>query len=159
MMKKKKLFIWIISLSMVLCFSGFAYALFGGPQDPIDCSNIPEPANRGPFIWGEFTVSQIPACLVGASERSVVHVTLRRFGEVHLYNILLDQASLCTLDEDALMEVVAQWACKLHVGEDFGINGYPVVKNINIRQMELCGDPDEMIRGTILIRVVPQPAQ
>ncbi len=56
-MKTSKLSVWIISLSMILCFSGFAYAGGGGPLDPFDCSNPPDPTS-GPFIWGEFTVSQ-----------------------------------------------------------------------------------------------------
>ncbi len=152
-MKKIRLSIWIISLSIVLCFSGFAYA-GGDPQDPLDCSSPPDPTS-GPFIWGNFTVSQVQ---IGFDSRSVVHITLRRYGEVHLYNFPGTLKDLCNLDEIILLGDVAEWACEFGVGQDFEIDGFPVVKRLRIRQMELCGDPeDEMIRGTVLIRVVPLP--
>ena len=50
----------------------------------------------------------------------------------------------------------AEIPCLFSYEQDFGLEGFPVVKKLRIRHRELCGDPkEEMISGTVLIHAVP----
>ena len=62
---------------------------------------------------------------------------------------------LCSYTADDLLQTFARVPCAIEVGAEFGLLGVPVITNLEIVQQDSCGTTDEMIRGEIVIRVVP----
>ena len=158
-MKKMKIsFILAMALVVIFGFSGVALSGGGGPEDPA-CGTLPEPT-RGPFIWGNFTVSldsgscsqEFPDCA-----HYNVHVELRRFGKVHLYSFpaTLGTGDLCGYTDSEWKTLFAAVPCTLEVAQDFGLEGVPVIKVLRTTLKEECAD--NMVKGIIVIRVVPLP--
>jgi hypothetical protein len=138
-------------------FSGTALAGGGGPQDPaFDCYEPPPEPTAGSVINGSFTVSRIPPS-IGVAARYVVHIVLKKVGEVHLYQLRLDtqNVALCNFTEEMIITNLKLTPCELGIGQDFGIDGYPVIFSLSIENQDLCGTNDAMIEGSLKIRVVP----
>jgi len=154
-MKKKKMIYLAMALAMVFGFSGVALGGGGGPEDPA-CDVLPEPTS-GRFIWGSFTVAmdtstcsqEWPECA-----HFNVHVVLRRFGHVYLYSFpaTLGTGDVCSYSASDFKTTFARVPCTLEVGQDFGLEGVPVIKSLRITRQDC---DDQMIKGRIVIRVVP----
>ena len=178
---KKTLMFLTLMLATIFCFYGIALADGGGPENPgsdCDCFDTQDPQpTSGPFIWGAFTVARDietfgVECSFASSDpcdHFNVHVTLRRFGQVHLFHTFRRVPdgigdgiyNICDLTNDELKEAYKRLACDLDVEEYFGLTGTPVLVKLKVKQRECFipssgGDTDQqMIKGTILLRVVP----
>jgi hypothetical protein len=178
---KKNLIFLTLMLATLFCFYGIVLADGGGPEDPgSDCTCFdtqdPQPTS-GPFIWGTFTVARdretfgVPPNFDNPTpyDHFNVHVTLRRFGQVHLFHtfrrvpdgIAAGDYNICDLTNDELEEAYERLACDLEVEQYFNLTGTPVLVNLKVTQRECFvptngGDtPEQMIKGAILLRVVP----
>jgi len=165
-MKKFRLLTLFMAFSMIFCFYGMAFAGGGGPEDP-ECpetiEKLPLP-DAGKFLRGNFTVAR------DKGECSIehptiyghynVHVMLKWGNQEHLYSFqaeTLDNLNLCDLTSTDLMKTFGLAPCGLSVQNDFDLSGIGVITDMEITQQDFCADGsnDEMIRGEIVIRVVP----
>jgi hypothetical protein len=141
-------------------------ALGGSKAEDPACDCIPD-SGPGPVIPGTFTVAydkdQCSADYPDQCAHYNVHVVLNKFGETHLFSFAtsLGDEDLCTVAEDTevLKELFKRTPCTLDVGGVFGLEGIPIIKRLTVTQMDFCGTPDEMITGSIQIRVVPVPPE
>jgi hypothetical protein len=179
---KSKGMIFVLALAAMFCFYGTVLADGGGPEDPgSDCAcfdTMDIKPTSGPFIWGEFTVARdrdafgVECNFEDGFENCDhfnVHVTLRRFGEVHLFHtfrrVATDIANgtynICDLSDADLKGAYERLACDLNVEEYFELAGTPVIYYLNVTEKECLvttsgGDTaEQMIKGTIILRVVP----
>ena len=143
---------------MIFGVCGMAFARGGGP-DPGPCTELPQP-DAGFFLRGEFTVSQCPFGMC-FPEQSVVHIFLKKGNQTELFMLISSPANFCdsTLTGTDLLEIFKYAPCILDVSGRFDLLGVGVITNIEILQTSTspgkCGTPDEMMRGEIVIRVVP----
>jgi hypothetical protein len=180
---KKNFMLLILMFISIFFFYGIAMADGGGPENPgSDCDCFEQQdvqPTSGPFLWGTFTVARDretfgvpPSGDFGSPDpydHFNVHVTLRRFGEVHLFHtfrrvpdgISDGLYNLCDLTDAELKEAYERLACDLEVEQAFGLTGTPVLVSLKVKQDECFvptsgGDsPEQMIKGTILLRIVP----
>jgi hypothetical protein len=158
-MKRTRIISWIVALSVIFGFYGIAIS-GGGPEDP----NCPEPLpapNAGKFLRGEFSVAGDKGdCSVIYPEECPhynVHFLLKWRNQTHLFSFMtpLGTGDLCPYTSEELKETFRRVPCGMGVGLAFGLSGVPVITNLEIVHQDFCGSPDEMIRGEIVIRVVP----
>lgn len=159
-MKTKRTILVVLALSMLFGFYGVGFS-GGGPEDPA-CDFLP-PADSGKFLRGEFTVARDEGdCTVEDPEKCGhynVHAYLRWGYQEHLFSFqsALGSGDLCSYTEEQLMEEFARRPCTEQVGVAFGLYGVPVITDLQIVARDSCWGLDEMIRGEIVIRVVPLP--
>lgn len=164
-MRRRFLAVMVVLL-VVTGICGSAMGGGRGPEDPV-CTDLPKP-NRGPFIWGTFTVAlDAGSCSIDfpdLCQHFNVHAVLQNLREVHLYSFSAEAfdaelgtiIDLCALSSAALQEEFARVPCSLSIGQDFGLTGTPVIKQLKITKRDFCGDSQkQMLQGWILIRVVP----
>jgi hypothetical protein len=157
-MKKMRVFPWLLALVLIFGFSGTTFA-GGGPEDPAcpaGTEEDPLPApDAGKFLRGEFTVARAVG-LVGDTFYTV-HIKLKKGDERHLFSFpsALGLGDLCALTADELIETFKRIPCTLGVAETFGLEGIPVIASLEIVQEDFCETGAEMIRGEIVVRVVP----
>lgn len=156
MKKMKIIFTLAMSLVVIFGFYGLAFSGGGGPEDP-GCQVLPDPTS-GPYIWGTFTASEdtdeCSQSYPGECAHINVHVELHRFCQVHLYSFPASTCDLCESTASDFKTWFAGVPCTLGVGQDFGLDGVPVIKNLMITKSECSKN---MIKGIITIRVVPLP--
>jgi hypothetical protein len=158
-MKKLCLLSWLLAFSLIFGFSGMAFAGGGGPEDPFECpaaGEYPDP-DAGKFLRGEYSIARDSALFVAAFN---VQLFLRKGNETHLYAFTYpvgDVVDLCALEADDLIADpdIEGIACALGVGSDFGLDGIPVIYDLTVEYKENCGTPGSLIRGHIVVRVVP----
>ena len=157
-MKRRVMLLMFLMIAVMLGSYGFAFAGAAGGEGSGCPDTLPSPTS-GPFLTGTFTVAQDKeACKFGPNFCYYdVHVVLNRFLHVHLFSFPAPLASkdLCDLTPSELKENFAMVPCTLAVQDVFGIAGTPVIKDIMVLKKDFCNSPDEMIMGTVLIRVVP----
>ena len=145
-------------LIIVFGICGLSFAGGGGPQDPAAiCVNDPPDPTDGPVINGSFTVSLVKGIGSTIPDRYILHLVLKKAGEIHLYQFRLDTLStpLCDFTEEDIIFNLEKLACEWAIGYDFGIDGYPVIFSLTIDNQDMCGTDDAMIEGSVKIRVVP----
>ena len=173
-MKKMRMIPWILGLLMVFGYFGMAFG-GGGPEDA-GCANLPEP-NKGPLIWGYFTVARdqglctfdedVITAMGDKCQHYNVHLMLTCLwpvGDMKWQLFSFPTASLPSdlslVEESTILDPTygfRQTPCSLKVGQAFGIDGIPVIKKVRILRTENGGQLNEMMLGTIMIRVVPVP--
>ena len=173
-MKKMRMIIWLLGLLMVFGYLGIAFG--GGGPEGAGCANLPEP-NKGPLLWGYFTVARdqglctfdqdVITAVGDQCQHYNVHLMLTCLWpagnmEWHLFSFPTTgrPADLSLVEESNILDSTfgfRQTPCTLKVGQAFGIDGIPVIKKVRILKTENPGQIDEMMLGTIIIRVVPVP--
>ena len=158
-MNKKMMLALSMAFVMIFGVCGMAFARGGGP-DPGGCESKPiPPPDAGFFLRGEFTVSLYPDTIFGS--QSIVHIFLKKGNQTELFNYIASSdvgtRPLCDATVEVLLEEFKYVPCRLDVAGVFGLPGVGVITNIEILQTDNCGLPDEMMRGEIVIRVVPPP--
>lgn len=154
-MKKKMVISFFTALLTVLGLYGIAICGGGGPEDPA-CMNLPEPKS-GEFIHGTFTVSMDNSdCSQENNEckHFNVVVELKWNHHVHLYSFpaTLGSGNLCAFSAKELKNKFSSRACTLKVGENFHLDGTPVISYLMITHQQC---DDNLIKGELIIRVVP----
>jgi hypothetical protein len=141
--------IWILVLILGIPGTGIGD---GGGFWSECCQNPPEPSLGSPAVTGTFSA-------VRNSDHYDVEVILNWEGHKRYLtlNSPLESTPLCRYTDETLRKKFMSAACGLKVGEAFGLVGTPVVRDISVTEKVRCGTPNEMIRGTIEIRVVPTP--
>ena len=173
---KNKGVILVLALTVFFWFHGTALADGGGPEIPaaIDCDCLddmnPTPTS-GPFLLGEFTVARDRKSFEeGKTGHFVIHVTLRRLGEVHLFHwwravpaeFISGESNLCDLTDAFLKYYYRRLACDMEVEQYFGLTGTPLIYSLCVTQRECVepplpmDTPEQMIKGVIVVRVVPK---
>ena len=157
-MKRMTTISWILALLVTFGFNGVAFS-GGGPEDPACPTPLPDP-NAGKFLRGEFTVARDKSeCgQIEGFQVYNVYFGLKWGNQRHLFSFPtpLGAGDLCSYTPDDLLAIFARVPCSMEVGAAFGLLGVPVITNLEIVQQDSCGiTMDEMIRGEIVIRVVP----
>ena len=151
------IYIPIVVFAFVLLSYGLSFAGGGEAQDPAEIceDDTPEPT-EGPVINGSFTVSFVKGVGI-IPDRFILHLVLKKKGEEHLYQFKLDTLNkpLCDFAEEEIIENLEKLPCEWGIGQDFGIDGYPVIFSLSIENQDMCGTDDAMIAGSVKIRVVP----
>lgn len=154
-MKKKIMISCLLAWVAVFGFSGVAISGGGGPEDPA-CDNLPEPT-RGKYISGTFIASMDKSSCSQEFQMCKhfnIQVELKLANQVHLYSFpaTLGTGNLCDFTADNLKTKFARTPCALGVGNDFMLQGTPVIKLLKITHQQC---DDQIIKGDIDIRVVP----
>lgn len=157
-MKKMRVLPWLLALALIFGFSGTTFA-GGGPEDPFECpaaGEYPDP-DAGKFLRGDYSIARDSAFIIAAYS---VQFFLKKGDQTHLYAFSIpagDVIDLCVLEADDLIANpdIEGIACALDVGSDFGLDGIPVIYDLTIEYQENCGTPGSLIRGRIVVRVVP----
>jgi hypothetical protein len=146
--------------------SGEALGDSGGNPDPNpvcppDASGLPSP-DHGKFLRGEFTVAKGKCACLNYPEdwHYDVHVTLKWGNQIHLYSFTAAMVSggLCNVTSEDLKSAFALFPCNMYGGVipgNFGLSGIPVITNLEILHTDFCGTDNEMIKGELVLRVVP----
>jgi len=156
-MKRMTMISWILALSVIFGFYGVAFS-GGGPEDPACPTPLPDP-DAGKFLRGEFTVApdKGPCSPYDECLHYNVHYLLKWGNQRHLFSFptSMGTGDLCSYSSEELKDIFARVPCGMEVGVAFGLSGVPVITNLEIVKQYSCGTNDEMIRGEIVIRVVP----
>lgn len=185
----KKVLICLVVISMYLLgLTGTGTAGTGGPGPTPACSNLPAPT-AGKILTGVFTAAyDTDQCAVDNEKCKGIEIhvvvsgtTKKRVGSEiltktvqHLYSFSTTlyppstsssppptPIDLCdpSLDNATLKSRFEKMPCTFGVGNDFGLQGVPVVTDVKITKRDFCNDAKKkMMTGTISIRVVPSPA-
>jgi hypothetical protein len=154
-MNKKMMLALSMAFVMIFGVYGMAFAKGGGP-DPGACKELPLP-DAGFFVRGEFTVSQCPLGMC-YPEQSVVHIFLKKGNQTELFNFSASSLDICSSTAATILEDFKSIPCIYGVAEEFGFpQSVGVITNIEILQTDNCGAFNEMMRGEIVIRLVPVP--
>lgn len=172
-MKKTRMIPCILALVFILGIYGMAFAGGGGP-DPGACDTVwacyggPPPADAGKFLRGEYTVSKEGGVYV-------VHIRLKWGNQEQMYSFNTSSIvhdGLCSLTAEQLKERFEVAPCGLIITEpstnpDFvgllkekDFADYiliPVLTDLTIEKKYNCGLDYAMIRGEVVVRVVPIP--
>jgi len=181
-MKRKTLLSLFLSVVLVLAFYGLGWAPGGSPEPgpagvcPFEQGEDLPPPKSGRFIFGTFTVSQDTnedQCTEDMAY--VIHLALRQGSQVHLFNFRESQGCEPGLEEPCVGSVncdyvltdftasdlkdLMEWTpCNNGIGLAFGFSPceyVPVIKRVRILKRENEGLQSEMIKGSIVIRLVP----
>jgi hypothetical protein len=152
---------FLLGILMIFCFYGLAFS-GGGPDPTGNCPDPLPPPDSGRFIRGEYTVARDKGeCSVSDPEGCAhynVHLILKFQKHTHLFSFpaSLGTGNICAYTAEALKENFRSVACDMGIGDKFGLLGIPVIASLTIEQQDFCIDEyDQMIRGEVLIRVVP----
>jgi hypothetical protein len=153
-MKAKMILSLVIGMVLVFGFCGLVVAGGGGPEDPVCTGDLPS-ADSGYFLRGEFISA-------GSYDDTVygkvipVAISLKKGNTSRLFSFKATFTNVCTVTAAQLAETFKWEPCKLGVAEAFGLVGVPVITSLEITQTDHCDIiADRMIRGEIVIRVVP----
>jgi hypothetical protein len=174
---KGKTVLILLALLMIVGISEEAFS-YGNEPEPGSCAYEPTGKITGPYLKGTFTVARDKLVLQYGSEEPQhynVQFLLKWGNRKHLFSFfatLLDNdyswdgvgdppdcydTFLCGVQASDLMEwdEFGNQPCILGVGEAFGLEGTPVIVELEITERDFCGCEDAMIAGTIIIGVVP----
>jgi hypothetical protein len=154
-MKTKMVLTVVIGAVLVFGLYGPAIAGGGGPEDPGGCTGTPPPADSGYFLRGEFTAAPYYDAILEV-KFFVVAVSLKKGNTSRLFSfVAADVDDVCNVTATDLAQLFKWVPCRLGVAGAFGLVGVPVIANLEITQTDHCNTDGAMIRGEIVIRVVP----
>ena len=156
-MKKRRIILCLMAILTIFCFFGVTFGS-GGPEDPACPTPLPDP-DAGKFLRGEFTVSRDkgPCHTVPECAHYNVHIFLKKGKQRHLFSfpVSLGTGDLCSYDAEDFIDAFKRVPCSIEMGLPFGFSGVPVIAELEITTQDSCETSDEMILGTVVIRVVP----
>jgi hypothetical protein len=171
-MSKMRMIPWLLAFMLIFGFSNVAFGGGGGPEEPA-CDNLPDPY-AGKFLRGGFTVSR-DLLSEGLSEdcndfctprHYVVHIYLKWGNQEQLFSFpsSLGTGDLCSYTEDDFKLTFFRYPCELGAADEFNLPGdipvVPVISDLKIEVQDFCNSPEEMVKGSIVIRAVPyEPEQ
>ena len=163
---KKKMFYLLIPLMLSFIVYGTAFGKGMASEPGPGCPAVlPEPTS-GPILAGTFTASHDLDVCAGYAECVYyqIHFTLAYRGKMYNFsgNVKDDSGAYILTDatsqdiKDLAAWVPCSWG-QNGLQEVFGLTGYPVIYNVYILKRDFPNTAQEMISGTITVRVVPAP--
>jgi hypothetical protein len=156
-MKTKMILTWVMGTVLVIGIYGPAIAGGGGPEDPGGCTGDLPAADSGRFIRGEFISAGSYLDTATGQKIIPVAISLQKGDASHLFSFMASFTDVCTVTAAELVERFKWIPCRLGVAGAFGLSGIPVITNLDIIQTDQCGTFNAMVRGEMIIRVVPLP--